>query len=54
MFEGRSSATSTSSGNRWALAELPEDLAEAIAFLTSPASEFVTGQTFVLGGGVMT
>lgn len=33
----------------------PEDLVGVIAFLASPASGFVTGQTFVVdGGGVMT
>jgi len=34
---------------------IPEDLVGAIAFLASPASDFVTGQTFVVdGGAVMT
>ena len=34
--------------NRWGH---PEDVAEAVAYLTSPASEFITGQTIEVNGG---
>jgi NAD(P)-dependent dehydrogenase (short-subunit alcohol dehydrogenase family) len=30
---------------------VPEDLVGALHFLASPASDFVTGQTIVVGGG---
>lgn len=43
------------SGRALAREMRPEDLMGVIAFLASPASGFVTGQTFVVdGGGVMT
>ncbi len=31
----------------------PEDVAEAVLFLSSPASRFVTGETILVGGGVV-
>jgi 3-oxoacyl-[acyl-carrier protein] reductase len=30
---------------------VPEDLVGTVIFLASPASDFVTGQTFVVDGG---
>jgi NAD(P)-dependent dehydrogenase (short-subunit alcohol dehydrogenase family) len=31
--------------------QLPEDLAGAMVFLSSPQSDFITGQTLVVDGG---
>jgi NAD(P)-dependent dehydrogenase (short-subunit alcohol dehydrogenase family) len=32
--------------------ELPEDLVGTVVFLASPASDFMTGQTIVVDGGL--
>ena len=31
----------------------PEDVAGAAVFLASPAAEFLTGQTIMVGGGIV-
>lgn len=48
------SEESTAGLARSTLQRLPVDLVGTIAFLASPASDFVTGQTFVVDGGAVT
>jgi NAD(P)-dependent dehydrogenase (short-subunit alcohol dehydrogenase family) len=31
----------------------PEDIANAVVFLASPAAAFITGHTLVVGGGIV-